>query len=55
MSVFPFFKQTDSMMCGITCLKMICKYYGKEFSLKFLSNICVISKFSCNIFKKNNI
>jgi len=40
MSVFPFFKQTDSMMCGITCLKMICKYYGKEFSLKFLSNIC---------------
>ena len=28
------------MMCGITCLKMICKYYGKEFSLKFLLNIC---------------
>ncbi|MBP3243704.1 MAG: peptidase domain-containing ABC transporter [Bacteroidaceae bacterium] len=40
MSVFPFIKQLDSMMCGITCLKMICKYYGKEFSLKFLLNIC---------------
>lgn len=40
MSKFPFNKQPDTMMCGITCLKMICKYYGKEFSLDFLSNIC---------------
>ena len=30
-----FFRQSDSMMCGTTCLQMICKYYGKNFSQAF--------------------
>ena len=38
--MFPFYKQHDSMQCGITCLQMICKYYGKEYSLKSLSRYC---------------
>ena len=33
--VIPFFRQSDSMMCGTTCLQMICKYYGKNFSQAF--------------------
>ncbi|MDE6799006.1 MAG: peptidase domain-containing ABC transporter [Phocaeicola sp.] len=38
--MFPFHKQHDSMQCGITCLQMICKYYGKEYSLESLSRYC---------------
>ena len=38
--MFPFYKQHDSMQCGITCLQMICKYYGKEYSLESLSRYC---------------
>ena len=40
MNRFSFYQQPDSMLCGITCLKMICKYFGKDFSLKYLSTLC---------------
>ena len=40
MKKFPFFKQLDTMMCGVTCLQMICKYYGKNYSHEFLYSIC---------------
>ena len=33
--------QSDSMMCGITCLQMVCKYFGREVSLRTLSKLCV--------------
>ena len=33
---FPFFKQVDVMDFNPTALKIICKYYGKEFSIKYL-------------------
>lgn len=33
---FKFYKQTDEMTCGATCLKMILKYYGKEIELSEL-------------------
>lgn len=32
MKDFPFYKQHDSVQCGIACLQMICKFYGKEIS-----------------------
>jgi ATP-binding cassette subfamily B protein len=31
---FPFFKQMDAMDCGPSCLRMIAKFYGKNFSLQ---------------------
>lgn len=31
---FPCYKQLDAMDCGPTCLRMIAKYYGKNFSLQ---------------------
>lgn len=34
-----FFYQKSSMDCGLTCLRMICKYHGKNISLKTLINI----------------
>lgn len=40
MAEFPFYKQHDAMQCGITCLRMVCKYFGKEFSSDRLSGIC---------------
>lgn len=40
MSKFPFYKQHDAMQCGIACLAMICKHYGREFSIEALSRYC---------------
>lgn len=40
MKHFPFYKQHDSMQCGIACLQMICKYFGREYSLDTLSHYC---------------
>ena len=44
MNSFPFFRQSDAMMCGVTCIQMICKYYGERYNQKFLSDICYASK-----------
>ena len=40
---FECFLQHDSMQCGIACLAMICKHYGKEFSIETLSRYCFAS------------
>ena len=44
MAKFPHVKQRDQMDCGPTCLKMITKYYGKNFSLPFLRENSYIGK-----------
>ena len=44
MSVFPFFKQLDSMDCGPLCLKMIAKHYGKNYSLQSLRSRSFITR-----------
>lgn len=36
---FPFFLQLDGMDCGPSCLRMITKYYGKNYSLETLRSI----------------
>jgi ATP-binding cassette, subfamily B, bacterial len=33
---FPFYKQLDAADCGVTCLRMIAKHYGKAVSLEEL-------------------
>lgn len=40
MNKFTYIKQKDSMLCGVTCLQMVCKYYGMNFSQNSLSNYC---------------
>lgn len=40
---FPITIQHDAMQCGIACLQMICKYYGKDYSLDYLSKMCFAS------------
>ena len=37
---FKFYRQYDSMQCGIACLQMICKHFGREYSSDFLSKLC---------------
>lgn len=37
---FPFVRQKDSMQCGVAALAMVCRHYGKEYSLRFLSTLC---------------
>src|ERR1700761_2371288 len=37
---FPFYKQQDAKDCGPTCLRMICKYYGRVFNAEFLQRKC---------------
>lgn len=39
MNKFPNYRQTDSMTCGPTCLRIISSYYGVKFSLQDLVNI----------------
>ncbi|AZQ63751.1 peptidase domain-containing ABC transporter [Flammeovirga pectinis] len=41
---FPFFKQLDAMDCGPASLKIISKYYGKNFSMKYLRDKCNITR-----------
>jgi len=36
MNKFPHYKQLDQMDCGSTCLRIICKYYGKHYTLNSL-------------------
>ena len=43
MDNFTLYTQHDSMQCGIACLAMICKHYGKEFSIETLSRYCFAS------------
>ncbi len=37
---FPIIHQYDSMQCGIACLQMVCKYYGREYTIDSLSKLC---------------
>ena len=35
--------QHDAMQCGIACIAMVCKYYGRMCSFETLSNTCTIT------------
>ena len=37
---FQIYFQHDSMQCGLACLQMICKHYGKEYTLEHISRLC---------------
>lgn len=40
MKKFPFIRQHDGMQCGVACLAMICRHYGRRYSLEQLSDLC---------------
>ena len=41
---FPHFLQMDKMDCGPTCLRMIAKYYGRNYSLQYLRERSFITR-----------
>ncbi|MBI9053911.1 MAG: peptidase domain-containing ABC transporter [Bacteroidales bacterium] len=41
---FPYFQQLDAMDCGPSCLRMIAKYYGKNYSLQTLRDKSYITR-----------
>ena len=44
MKQFPYYQQPDQMDCGPACLRMVAKYYGKNFSLQRLRDISGINR-----------
>lgn len=46
---FHHYKQLDAMDCGPTCLRMIAKYYGKEFSIQQLRDNSFIKRTGVNL------
>lgn len=46
---FPHYTQSDQMACGATCLRMIAKYYGKNYSAKELLQISETTREGTNL------
>lgn len=42
--LFPSYRQLDTMDCGPVCLKLIAKFYGQDYSLPYLRNLCHITR-----------
>ncbi|RKW62363.1 MAG: hypothetical protein D8H98_03705 [Prevotella sp.] len=37
---YPIIHQSDTMLCGIACLQMICNSYGKKYSANYIGELC---------------
>ncbi|MCU0329310.1 MAG: cysteine peptidase family C39 domain-containing protein, partial [Chitinophagales bacterium] len=48
-SKFPEYKQLDEMDCGATCLRMISKWYGRDFTGTYLREISYTDRQGINI------
>ena len=44
MKTFPHYLQYDAADCGPTSLRIVAKYYGKEYSAEFLRQYCHITR-----------
>src|SRR5438270_12438883 len=51
---FPHYKQYDEMDCGPSCLRIICKYYGKNFSLDFFRCLTHTSRMGTSLLSLSN-
>ena len=49
-SFFPHYTQLDAMDCGPTCLRMISKYYGRNYSLQTLRDKAFITREGVSMF-----
>ncbi|HEV2483309.1 MAG TPA: peptidase domain-containing ABC transporter [Puia sp.] len=47
---FPYFRQYDTMDCGPTCVRIIAKYYGKDYGLQSLREKCNIGRTGVSMF-----
>ncbi|MFA9389554.1 MAG: peptidase domain-containing ABC transporter [Prolixibacteraceae bacterium] len=44
MAKFPLYFQLDAMDCGPSCLRMVAKYYGKNYSVQYLRELSSITR-----------
>lgn len=44
MKKFPHYSQFDAKDCGAACIKMVSKFYGKNFTLDYLNKKCYTSR-----------
>lgn len=51
---FPFCPQLDAKDCGPACIRMISKYYGKEYAIAYLRELCNIGKEGVSILGISN-
>lgn len=51
---FPHYKQYDEMDCGPTCLRIICKHFGKDFSLDYLRSLTHTSRSGTSMLSLSN-
>ncbi|WP_158797732.1 peptidase domain-containing ABC transporter [Pedobacter sp. L105] len=51
---FPFYRQPDLMDCGPTSLRMVAKYFGRNFKLQTLRQLCGINKEGVNLLGIND-
>lgn len=49
MKKFPVYTQMDAMDCGPTCLRMIARYYGKNYQLQTLRDRSSINRLGSNL------
>jgi ATP-binding cassette subfamily B protein len=54
MARFRFIAQQDSMGCGVACLNMICRFYGKRIDMQSLENFCAPTVEGVSIFGMSN-
>ena len=48
---FPHLHQPDAMDCGAACLAMVAKYYGKNFTIQKLREICFASRIGVSMLR----
>jgi ATP-binding cassette subfamily B protein len=41
---FPFYKQLDASDCGVACLRMIARHYGRHYSLEYLRDLSYLDR-----------
>ena len=46
---YPHYKQPDEMACGVTCLRMVAKYYGKNYSISDLLHVSGTTREGANL------
>lgn len=54
MKKYKTYKQHDIIDCGPTCLKMILKYFGKEYSLEHLRELCFLTREGVSLLSIND-
>ena len=54
MRTYSFFSQHDVIDCGPTCLKMIARYYGRDYPLEHLRELCYLSREGVSLLSIND-